>query len=267
MRKIHCVCYLRYWMKAITRFAGLLVIAVGQSCFDTSSNPTWPEPEPEANAANAMGYALFQRSGALHEEESDAALVRDLPVCVASEKWSAGELGRSVLYHVKRVGRQLHVGYFVYWTTERPWGDNLLSYLVLPAAFVDSFYSHFFFVFPGMQRVLHGPADIEGARVVYEQRANGRWAPVSAVADDELHREVTLDPKDFVDAEGRVVLMTDVWSHQLGAKGARAFVEGQRHGVVCYDHESLSLMTGKVADSFRLGSIESPRRACPAWRL
>jgi hypothetical protein len=181
--------------------------------------------------------------------------------------WSAGELGRSVLYRVKHVGRELHVGYFVYWTTERPWGKNLLSYLVLPAIFVDSFYSHLFFLFPGLQRVIHGPGDIEGARVVYEQRDNGHWAPVSAVADDGLHQEVVLDPGDFVDGQGRVVLMTDVWSHQLGAKGGRAFVDGRRGNVVCYGHGTLSPMTAQVADSFRLGTTGSPRRARPAWLL
>jgi ABC-type transporter Mla maintaining outer membrane lipid asymmetry permease subunit MlaE len=47
----------------------------------------------------------------------------------------------------------------------------------------------------------------------------------TAVADDGSHHEVQLTPDDFVDSRGRVVLMTGVWSHQLGAKGARTFVE------------------------------------------
>jgi hypothetical protein len=248
-------------MKLVTRLAGLMIIAVGQSCFNTGSCPLWPEPD-----ADRSRWSLFARSGDAKGNPDDE-LVRELPVCVASQQWSAGELGRSVLYQFKHVGHELHVGYFVYWTTERPWGKNVLSYLVLPAMVVDSFYSHLFFLLPGLQRIIHGPGDIEGARVVYEQRENGRWAPVSAVADDGLHQEVALDPGDFVDGQGRVVLMTDVWSHQLGAKGARAFAEGRHDAVVCYGHNALSPLTARIADMFRLGSSGRPRRARPAWEL
>jgi hypothetical protein len=249
-------------MKVITRLAGLLIIAVGQSCFDTGGIPLWPEPD-----ADHSRWSLF----APREKGSRGAdddLVRELPVCVASQQWSAGELGRSVLYQFKRVGHELHVGYFVYWSTERPWGKNLLSYLVVPALVVDSFYSHLFFLLPGLQRIIHGPGDVEGARVVYQQRDDGQWMPVSAVADDGLHHEVTLDPGDFVDGQGRVLLMTDVWSHQLGAKGARAFVEGTHDGgVVCYGRNTLSPLTARIADVFRLGTSLAPRRARPAWQL
>jgi hypothetical protein len=197
----------------------------------------------------------------------DDNVVRDLPVCIASESWSAGELGSSILYHAKHVGRRLYVGYFVYWTTERPWGKNLLSYLVVPALFVDSFYSHLFFLFPGMQRMIHGPGDIEGARVVYEQSDDGHWAPVSAVADNGMHQEIVLAPDDFIDEQGRVVLMTNVWSHQLGAKGARAFAEGRHDGVVCFQRDRMAPLTERVAELFRLGTAARPRRAPPAWRL
>jgi len=251
-------------MKLAARFAGLMIIAVGQSCFDAESNPVWPDPDTGRSSWSLFASLGKGRSG----DPADDELVRDLPVCVASPKWFAGELGRSVLYQFKRVGHELHVGYFVYWSTERPWGNNLLSYLVLPALAVDAFYSHLFFLFPGLQRILHGAGDIEGARVVYEQGGDGRWTPVSAVADDALHHEVALDPGDFVDGQGRVVLMTDVWSHQLGAKGARAFVDGSHDGgVTCYGHNALSPLTTRIADLFRLGTSLAPRRARPAWRL
>jgi hypothetical protein len=212
--------------------------------------PSWPGP-------------AAQRASVGTGEESE--IIRNLPVCVTAHSWSAGELGRSLLYHYERHGRTLTVGYFAYWTTERPWGNNALSYSVLPALFIDAFYSHFFFLFPGMQRVLHGPGDIEGARVVYEQRDDGGWTPVSAVADDGFHREVPLSRDDFVDRRGRVVLMTDVWSHQLGASGARTFAEG--NSVTCFDHDAMEPITDEIAQDFRLGSREEPRRARPAWRL
>lgn len=251
-------------MKLFARLAGLSIIAVGLSCFDAESNAVWPEPAGERSRWSFFAPADDGRAA----DEADDEVVRELPVCVASQQWSAGELGRSVLYQFKRVGHELHVGYFVYWTTERPWGKNVLSYLVLPALVVDSFYSHLFFLFPGLQRLIHGPGDVEGARVVYQERENGRWTPVSAVADDGLHQEVVLDPGDFVDGEGRVVLMTDVWSHQLGAKGARAFVEASHDGgVVCYRRNTLSPLTTRIAELFRLGTTLAPRRARPAWQL
>jgi hypothetical protein len=193
--------------------------------------------------------------------------MRRIPVCVASRSWSAGELGRSILYRYKREGRTMTVGYFVYWSTERPWGKNVLSYSVLPALFIDAFYSHFFFMFPGAQRLIHGPGDIEGARVVYEQQDDGRWTPVSAVGSDGFHREVPLSTDDFVDREGRVVLMTDVWSHQLGAKGARAFAEGPKASVSCYGGDRIAPLTDEIAQMFRLGSPSDARRAAPAWKL
>ena len=37
---------------------------------------------------------------------------------------------------------------------------------------------------------------------MYEQRDDGRYVPVSAVADDGLHREVRLSQSDFVDEQG-----------------------------------------------------------------
>ena len=249
-------------MKLATRVAGLVAITIGQSCMNAGPCPLWPEPSAELNQPEAL---LAASSDAVLLGDDEA--VRALPVCVASEQWSAGELGRSVLYQVKRVGDELHVGYFVYWTTERPWGNNLLSYLVLPAIFVDSFYSHLFFLFPGFQRFIHGPGDVEGARVVYRQKSDGRWTPVSAVADNGFHQEVHLEPADFVDEQGRVVLMTDVWSHQLGAKGARTLEEIDRDRVVCFEHDGLRPMTEGIADSFRLGTSRAPRRAVPAWRL
>jgi hypothetical protein len=78
---------------------------------------------------------------------------------------------------------------------------------------------------------------------------------------------VPLAPEDFVDADGRVVLMTDVWSHQLGARGARATLAKHDGKVVCFDRDSIEPMTDEIADNFRLGSPKDPRRAPPAWKL
>lgn len=245
----------------MTRSRAFLVLAgaaVALSIIGAALNlrnvPAWPDPRhdpvPPASASDG---------------DQDAQIVRALPICIASDGWSAGELGTAVLFRARRSGRTLTVGYFVYWTTERPWGANLLSYSLLPALLIDAFYTHFLFVLPGAQRILYGPGDIEGARVVYRQSDDGRWAPASAAADDSSHASVALAPGDFVDGDGRVVLMTNVWSHQLGAAGARQFAARHRQQVVCYGSEALLPLTADVTRTFRLGSAAQPRRAPPAW--
>ena len=78
-----------------------------------------------------------------------------------------------MLYRVRRSGRKIEIGYFVYWSTERPWGNNALSYAVLPALLTDAFYSHFLYVFPGVKDYLYGAGDIEGARVEFQERPDG----------------------------------------------------------------------------------------------
>jgi hypothetical protein len=249
-------------MKLLRRLAALFAFTLLMSCLNVGGTASWPD----GSSGHPLGLLLGSAVSADDSATTDAD-IRALPVCVASRSWSAGELGRSILYKYKREGRTMTVGYFVYWSTERPWGKNVLSYSVLPALFIDAFYSHLFFMFPGARYWIHGPGDIEGARVVYEQQDDGKWRPVSAVASDGFHHEVPLSTDDFVDAEGRVVLMTDVWSHQLGARGARAFTDDRKDAVACYGGDSISPLTDEIARMFRLGSPSDARRAAPAWRL
>jgi hypothetical protein len=240
------------WPRALVQSFVLFLSVPCQNC---ARNQAWP-----------LAHAGAPRAGPGHIANDDA-LVRSLPVCIASENWSAGELGASILYRYERAGKTLSVGYFVYWTAERPWGWNALSYAVLPALVIDAFYSHLFFVFPGAQHFMYGPGDVEGARIAYEQKDDGTWVAVSAVADDATHREVRLLPADFVDGAGVVVLTTDVWSHQLGAH--RVEREGHRppSRSACYVGASLAPLTPDIAEAFRLGSPRDPRRAPPAWNL
>jgi len=246
--------------------AGLFALSLMLSCFNVGAAPAWPGPASAAlqqipprlpDGPSGIGPGTFY---------TDADVVPTLPVCVASSSF-AGELGSSVLYHYRRDGQTLMVGYFVYWTTERPWGKNALSYTLLPALFIDAFYSHLFFLFPGPQRIIYGPGDVEGVRIAYERRDNGRWEAVSAVADDVLHNEVALSRDDFVDREGRIVFMIDGWSHQLGGKGASSLSGARKDAFVCFDGGALEPLTADVARLFRLGSPSDPRRARPAWSL
>ncbi|HEY3254950.1 MAG TPA: hypothetical protein VGJ91_13415 [Polyangiaceae bacterium] len=205
-----------------------------------------------------MPASSEQRSG-------DDARVVEQPVCVGARSWSAGTLGDTVLYRTRRVGNRLAVGYFVYWSEERPWGRNVASYTVLPALAVDAVYSHFLYVFPGLKDAMYGSGDVEGVQVLYQQRPDGSLEVVSGRADDANHAPVALSRSDLLDSKGRVVLLTDVWSHQLGAHGGARFAEQSPTALKCYAKSSLQPMTELVARAFRLGNDRQPLRGNPAW--
>lgn len=232
--------------------------------------PAWPEG---VDRAATLGFAdmsttrvAFAAPAPAQSLSEDEAAIRAQPLCVASSRWSSGELGDSVLFVHERRGDELFVGYFVYWSAERPWGDNALTYSLVPALAIDAAYSHFLFVFPGVQRLLYGAGDVEGALVVYDVAESGALEPRRAEADDGLHDRVELSPADLITDDGRVVLRTDVWSHQLGARGGAAYVAGSGAAFRCYSGASLKPLSRQVADDFRLGSATRPLRARPAWR-
>jgi len=219
-----------------------------------------------AGCAVAPGEAAWPKPATTTAQRSaDDARVAEQTVCVGARSWSAGALGETVLYRTRRVGKRIAVGYFVYWSEERPWGDNVASYTVLPALAVDGIYSHFLYVFPGLKDALYGSGDIEGVQVLYEQRPDGSLAVVSGRADDGNHAPVALSRSDLLDANGRVVLLTDVWSHQLGAHGAARFADHSGPELKCYVKSSLQPMTEPIARAFRLGNAREPLRANPAW--
>jgi len=218
-----------------------------------------------SGCAVAPREAAWPAPLASEQRSSDDAKVVEQPVCVGSRSWSAGALGDTVLFRTRRQGSRITVGYFVYWSEERPWGDNSLSYTVLPALAVDGVYSHFLFVFPGLKDALYGAGDVEGAQVSYEQRADGSLSVVSGRADDGNHGQVELSRADLLDAKGRVVLLSDVWSHQLGAHGAAQLADRSELQLKCYEKSSLRPMTELVARAFRLGNERNPLRGKPAW--
>jgi hypothetical protein len=186
-------------------------------------------------------------------------------VCIGARSWSAGSLGDTVLYRTRRVGHKLAVGYFIYWSEERPWGSNAVSFAVLPALATDAVYSHFLWLFPGLKDALYGPGDIEGVQVEYEQEVDGSLRVLGGLADNGSHTPVQLSAADLVDAKGRVVLLTDVWSHQLGAHGAAEFSNTRGSELKCYAKTQLLPLSSRVARTFRLGSEHKPLRGVPAW--
>lgn len=216
-----------------------------------SHDPHWPEPR--SKPADARAIDPIDRT------------VQAQPVCIGSQSWSAGELGHTVLYRTHRVGNEVHVGYFVYWSTERPWGDNALSYTLLPALAVDGVYSHFLYVFPGVKDVLYGPGDVEGATVVFTERDDGTLEPSRGIADDGTHGPVELSRQDLQDAHGRVILFTRAWSHQLGEHGGAALADQGQLDLHCFDRGTLTPLTDEVVQAFRLKDESTVRRALPAW--
>jgi hypothetical protein len=239
---------------------------------DPFSAPEWPSAVPVSAsyfAGNALGVRQAQASErwvAPIDVESEHARVTAQPLCVLSKRASFGTLGQVVLYVHSRQGNELSVGYFVYWNVERPWGANLPTYTLLPSLAIDGAYTHFLFLLPGLQRALYGAGDVEGATVIYDVGADGKLRVKAAHADNEFHDPVRLEPDDLVTRDGRVALMTDVWSHQLGATGAAAHYEQGDADVTCFVGSTLRPMTPETARTFRLGSNSGPLRARPAWR-
>jgi len=226
--------------------ARCIILLTLAGCSVTPREAAWPKPAPAAEAP-------------------ENASVVDQPVCVGARSWSTGTLGDTVLYRTRHIGRKIAVGYFVYWSEERPWGSNVLSYTVVPALATDAVYSHFLWLFPGLKDALYGPGDIEGAMVEFEERPDGSLSVVGGLADDGNHAPVRLSRADLLDSKGRVVLLTDVWSHQLGAHGGARFADTPGHELKCYEKSALQPMTEKIAREFRLGSEHRPLRGTPAW--
>jgi hypothetical protein len=260
------------WPGALVALAATLTIPTPSAHWpELASHPVTATAGMMTPTIPGLGVAAPSRSTLAAEapasatERDDEIRIRHQTVCVGARHWAAGDVGDTILFRVHRDGHRLSVGYFVHWSTERPWGNNILSYTVLPALATDAVYSHFMFVMPGVKDYLYGPDDIEGARVDFEERSDGSLAVVGGTADDGTHDPVKLTPADLVDSKGRVVLLTNVWSHQLGAHGGGEFANGPDANLQCYGLPAVRRLTDDVARAFRLGSVQEPLRARPAW--
>jgi hypothetical protein len=248
--------------------AGLLALAAALP--DPGRSDEWQSPVATLSPASAepLGITPASEGAARPDEARDRTLIESHPVCVASRVWSAGTKSDTVYYRYHRDGDRLTVGYFVHWSTERPWGNNWLTYALAPALAVDGAYSHGLFVLPGARDFMYGPGDVEGAAVTYQVSPDGRLTPLSAQTEDGLHNAVQLE-RDDIDARGRTALVTDVWSHQLGGRGAaRAFdTPHELHEPHCFSGAKLQPLNDAVTRTFELGNAEKPLRAKSAWKL
>src|SRR5262249_42318503 len=98
----------------------------------------------------------------------EQAMIESQPVCVGKAVASAGELGETLYYRATRLpDGKIAVGYFAFFSEERPWGNNWMTWTLLPALGIDLVYSRSLLVGPGLQRAIYGKGDVEGFRIVY----------------------------------------------------------------------------------------------------
>jgi hypothetical protein len=179
-------------------------------------------------------------------------------ICVGSAVESVGELADDLYYRASVLpDGKLAVGYYAFFSEERPWGNNWLTWTLLPALAVDTFYTRAFFVGPGLQRAIHGKGDVEGFRVVYDLRPDGTLALERAIADDGTHAPVYLSAEDVMSMDRlRPTFYSDVWSHQLGGRGVRA--RSDLAYVKCYGPGHVRELPESIATDYGLDHRAQP---------
>jgi len=203
--------------------------------------------------------ALPPAPGPRGEATADQAAIERAPVCLGSAVESAGKLA-DVLYYraVALKDGRIAVGYFAFFSEERPWGNNWLTWSVVPALAVDLVYSRALFVGPGLQRALYGAGDVEGVAIVYDREADGSLRVAEAFADDRDEKPVTLSRDEvFALDASRPTFYSEVWSHQLGARGARS--RDDFAYVRCYQGpDAIRPLPDAVARAFRVDGRADP---------
>jgi hypothetical protein len=186
------------------------------------------------------------------------ASIETQPVCIGSTVVTAGTMADTLYYRaVSLPDGSIAVGYFVFFSEERPWGNNWLTWTVLPAVGVDMLYSRLLLVAPGVQRALYGKGDVEGFRIVYRREPNGELRVDSAVADDRNERFVALDRDHLLALDAkRPTLYTDIWSHQLGAQGVRS--KEDLATLHCYQGDRIQPLSDDIARDFRVEHRADP---------
>jgi hypothetical protein len=193
-----------------------------------------------------------------HASSIEQLAIEQREICVGSSIESAGVLGDTLYYRAATLpDGKLAVGYFAFFSEERPWGNNWLTWTVLPAVAVDMFYTRAMFVGPGLQRAIHGKGDVEGFHIVYTQRPDGTLDVERGVADDGSHELVNLSREQILALDPqRPTFYTDVWSHQLGGHGARA--KSELSYLHCYGPGHVRELPDGVSDEFALAGRAPP---------
>lgn len=189
---------------------------------------------------------------------TDEELIERREVCVGSAVMSAGKLGDTLYYQATTMpDGKLVVGYYAFWSEERPWGNNWMTWSVVPALAIDLVYSHGLFVGPGYQRFAYGRGDVEGFRIEYARETDGSLRVSHAVANDALHQTVQLSAEDVMSLDPtRPTLYSKVWSHQLGGRGVRS--RSDLRSVRCYGAGRIEPLPQRLVEEYTLAKRAKP---------
>lgn len=195
-----------------------------------------------------------------HEPWSaEEAAIERQPICIGSTVASAGRLADVLYYRYERAANgDVTVGYYAFFSEERPWGNNWMTWTLLPALALDLVYTRSLLVGPGVQRFAYGKGDVEGVRVVYSVGPDGELTAEQAFSDDSVHRPVAIDRAAmFAVDPGRPTFYADAWNHHLGGSGAKSARDLAYRR--CYAGDSIRPLTEAIA-----GEYDLDRRAGPA---
>ncbi len=205
-----------------------------------------------------LAGGLPRAPGPRGEPTLEQIAIEHQPICIGSSVESAGKRA-DVLYYraIATDDGLIAVGYFAFYAEERPWGNNWLTWTVVPALAVDMVYSRALWVAPGLQRALHGLGDIEGVSIVYRQLPDGSLSVDHALVDDGTHELRTISRAEVLALDpARPTFYSDVWSHQLGGRGARS-----RSDLVdedCYVGDAIRPLPAVLARAFRIDEGRAP---------
>jgi hypothetical protein len=202
--------------------------------------------------------ALPPAPGAVGPRTAEQAAIERQPVCIGSSVASVGALS-DVLYYRAVATEDGHVvvGYFAFFSEERPWGNNWLTWTVGPALAVDLVYSRALLVAPGIQRAMYGAGDVEGVAVVYATSDAGSLHVERALAENRDEKEISLSREQVFALDGqRPTFYSDIWSHQLGGRGARSLSDLAY--VRCYEGDKIRPLPDSVSRSFRIEGRARP---------
>ncbi|HEY3819216.1 MAG TPA: hypothetical protein VGL81_18735 [Polyangiaceae bacterium] len=226
----------------------------------TGPRQTWliVAPAVFTMACFPFAGALPTAPGPRGEVTVEQAAIESQPVCIGSSVRSAGKRS-DVLYYraVATTDGHIAVGYFAFYSEERPWGNNWLTWSVLPALAVDMVYTRALWVAPGFQRALYGAGDVEGVSIVYRLGADGSLTIDHALVDDGREHPHELSRKEVLALDpARPTFYSDVWSHQLGGHAARSrkdLVEER-----CYVGDAIRPLPEAMAKAYRVDEDRAP---------
>lgn len=226
--------------KFVTLGLAAALAVVGTACMPQGSLPA-AAPGAQLEPSSIEESAIEQRE-----------------ICVGSSVASSGDLGDTLYYRAAVLpDGKLAVGYFAFFSEERPWGNNWMTWTFLPALAMDMFYTRSMFVGPGLQRAMYGKGDVEGFRIIYDLRPDGTLEVERAVADDGSHAPVHLARADVMALDAaRPTFYSDVWSHQLSGRGLRD--KSALSYLHCFGSGHVRPLTDALSDDFALANRAPP---------